>query len=75
MTAGIIMMPMLCADSWGTQEWRLSIKSPILVKAGDRSGLITSPVTVARPALVNAPTMDGGAMTVLTHGMPALCAK
>ena len=74
MTAGVITMPKLCAESWGTQEWTLSIKSPILAKGGDRSGLMTWPVTAARLTLVNARTMDGEAITVLTHRMPALSA-
>lgn len=52
----------------------MSIKSPILVKGGDISGWMTSPVTETRLILVNVPTMDGGTITVLTQKMPALSA-
>ena len=44
------------------------------VKDGDRSGWMTLPVTGVRLTLANVSTMDGGAMTVLTHKTPVLSA-
>ena len=63
-------MPRLCVNNWGTQMWKVSRSSHILVKGKDKSGWMTSTVQEAKPILPSVCIMDGAVTIALTAKTP-----